>query len=92
MCSIKDINDERGIPIRGQEIVEICFASNLRILRQNKQMSQSELAEMVGVERQTVSKWENGINEPDFNTVVRLCRLFEISIEAFLTEPIEEKS
>lgn len=36
------------------------FAENLRLIRKEKNISQEELAEIIGVSRQAVSKWEQG--------------------------------
>ena len=39
------------------------FADNLKQLRKEKQLSQEELAEILDVSRQAVSKWEQGISQ-----------------------------
>lgn len=39
------------------------FAENLQTIRKNNQLSQEELAEMLGVSRQAVSKWELGVSQ-----------------------------
>ena len=38
------------------------FADNLQRIRKEKRLSQEELAEMLGVSRQAVSKWEQGVS------------------------------
>lgn len=38
------------------------FAENLQVIRKEKHLSQEELAEMLGVSRQAVSKWEQGVS------------------------------
>lgn len=38
------------------------FAENLQRIRKEKHLSQEELAEMLGVSRQAVSKWEQGVS------------------------------
>lgn len=38
------------------------FGKNLQILRKKNQLSQEGLAEMLGVSRQAVSKWEVGVS------------------------------
>ncbi len=38
------------------------FGENLKVLRNKKNISQEELAELVGVSRQSVSKWETSLH------------------------------
>ena len=54
-------------------------------LRKEKNLSQEEVAEKLNVTRQTVSKWETGQSTPDFDKILPLCELFEISTEELLT-------
>ncbi len=42
-------------------------------------MSQEQLAEKIGVTRQTISKWETDQSVPDFNKIEPLCDIFEIT-------------
>ena len=39
------------------------FAENLQRIRKEKQLSQEELAEILNVSRQAVSKWEQGVSQ-----------------------------
>ena len=41
------------------------FGDNLKQIRKSKNISQEELAERLGVSRQSVSKWETGENYPN---------------------------
>ena len=41
------------------------FAENLKQIRKEKNISQEKLAELLGVSRQAVSKWEQGIGYPE---------------------------
>lgn len=54
-------------------------------LRKEKNLSQEEVAEKLNVTRQTVSKWETNQSTPDFDKIIPLCELFEISTEELLT-------
>ena len=54
-------------------------------LRKDKNISQEELANVLDVSRQTISKWETGESMPDFNKIVPLCEYFEISSDELLT-------
>lgn len=48
--------------------------------------SQENLAERLGVSRQSVSKWESGAAQPELDKVVALSRLFGVSTDNLLTE------
>ena len=39
------------------------FSDNLKTIRKEKNLSQEELAELLGVSRQAVSKWESGVSQ-----------------------------
>jgi len=54
-------------------------------LRKAKNLSQEEVAEKLNVTRQTVSKWETNQSSPDFDKIVPLCELFEITTDELLT-------
>ncbi|MCI8347073.1 MAG: helix-turn-helix domain-containing protein [Bacilli bacterium] len=53
-------------------------------LRKQKGFSQEEVADQVGVTRQTVSKWEVGESKPDFDKIIPLCDLFSVTTEELL--------
>ena len=59
----------------------------IRDLRTRRGMSQSDLAEMVYVTRQAVSRWETGETNPDLDTLKQLSRLFDVSINTILGAP-----
>lgn len=54
-------------------------------LRKDKNLSQEEVANILKVTRQTVSKWELDQSLPDFDKIVPLCKLYEISTDELLT-------
>ena len=53
-------------------------------LRKSKGFSQEDIANKLNVSRQTISKWETNSSTPDFDKIVPLCQLFEISTDEFL--------
>lgn len=53
-------------------------------LRTNQQMNQEELAHLLYVSRQAVSRWEVGDAMPSIDNVVELSKIFDISIEELL--------
>ncbi|MDR1821420.1 MAG: helix-turn-helix domain-containing protein [Oscillospiraceae bacterium] len=57
------------------------FAENLMELRRAKGYSQEELGFLLGVTRQTVSKWETGQTTPELDKLIALSRLCGVSID-----------
>ncbi|MCI8351107.1 MAG: helix-turn-helix transcriptional regulator [Oscillospiraceae bacterium] len=63
------------------------FGTNLQFLRKmRRQMTQEELAEKMGVSRQTVSKWELDAVYPEMEKVVELCQLFSCTMDQLVRE------
>lgn len=60
------------------------FSSRLSMFRQNKNMTQEELAGRMGVTPQALSKWERGHSLPDILLLKELCRILEISADDLL--------
>ena len=54
-------------------------------LRKNKNLSQEELANILGVSRQTISKWETGESTPDFDKIIPLCEFYGITSDELLS-------
>ena len=61
------------------------FGNNIQNLRKFKNLSQEKLAEMVGVSRQSISKWECNEDYPSWNKIPILCRIFNCSIEDLIS-------
>lgn len=57
-------------------------------LRKKNNLSQEELAEKVGVARQTISKWEIGDTTPDINQVKIISKIFNISVDELVDNDI----
>lgn len=57
------------------------FSSQLKILRQAKNLSQEALAEQLFISRQAISKWENGDATPDLENLVKLAEIFKVSLD-----------
>ena len=55
------------------------IAVNLRYLRNRHGLSQEEVAEKIGVSRQSVAKWENGDSLPDILKCEALADLYGVS-------------
>ena len=61
-------------------------------LRRDKKLSQEEVAEKLNVTRQTVSKWETDQSVPDFDKIVPLCELYDITPNELFIELKQRKS
>ena len=67
-------------------------AERIKQLRKKKGISQSELAELIGVKTNTVSTWERGTRKPDFEALNLLSDYFEVSFEYILGSSDKEKA
>lgn len=64
------------------------FGDNLKSLRKLKKISQEQLAEKVGVSRQSVSKWETGEAYPEMSNILALCSIFHCNINDLVNEQL----
>lgn len=58
----------------------------LRNVRLQKSMNQEDLAEQLGVTRQTISSWETGKSYPDLVSIIKISDIFDISLDELLKE------
>ena len=66
------------------------LADKIMNLRKKCGWSQEELAEQLGISRQSVSKWESGMSIPDLEKIVKMSALFGVSTDYLLKDEIEE--
>lgn len=66
------------------------LASNLRFLRKQKGITQSDLAEQLDVQRTMISAYEDGRSEPKLTTLLKLCDILEVGLEELIEHPIEQ--
>lgn len=64
------------------------FSEKILSLRKSRGLTQEQLAEKLNVSRQSVSKWESGQAIPELETIVALCRVFDITTD-YLLKPSE---
>src|SRR5690606_18972193 len=65
---------------------------NLQLLRKRKQISQADLAEEIGVKRSSLSGYELGNSEPNFEILLRFSGFFKISIDKLLKTDLKRLS
>ena len=52
--------------------------------RMNKKLSQGDLAELLNVSRQSISKWENNTATPDLDKIVKMSEIFGVSLDELI--------
>lgn len=62
------------------------FGKKIYGLRVKEKLSQEEFAELFGVSRQAVQKWENGTSLPEISKVIEISKHFGISLDSLLLE------
>lgn len=80
--------------------MEITLGKRIALLRKEKELKQEELAEVLGISPQAVSKWKNDITCPDISLLPKLAKTLEVSVDELLSGkseptakmfPIEER-
>ncbi len=66
------------------------FGENLKNIRKLRKISQEDLAERLGVSRQSVSKWETGENYPSMTNIMCLCTIFKCNINEIVHEDMTD--
>ena len=67
-------------------IIKKSLGEVIKNYRTKNKMTQEFVAEAVGVSRQSVSKWEQGITDPSTSNLFALAKLFNVSVEEILKE------
>lgn len=60
------------------------LSDNLISLRRMKKMTQEDLADKLGVSRQTISKWETGDSVPDMEMGMKLADILQVSLDELM--------
>lgn len=61
-------------------------ADRIKMLRENRGLTQTELAKHLGITRSSVNAWELGISVPSTQYIVELAHLFKVSTDYLLGE------
>ncbi|MBR6802067.1 MAG: helix-turn-helix domain-containing protein [Eubacteriaceae bacterium] len=64
------------------------FATKLKTLRLTAKMNQSDLAEILHVERSTVSRWESGTSMPAVSMIERIAEVFDVRIDYLMGKEV----
>lgn len=81
--------NETHVSVRRMDMI---LADKIILLRKRKGWSQEELAEQLGVTRQSVSKWEGAQSVPDIPKIIQMSELFGVTTDYLLKDEIEENN
>lgn len=65
------------------------FASKIKELRKNQNLTQQDLADILKVSRSSISKWETKASYPDITTLVQISDHFSVSLDYLLKGDVE---
>lgn len=57
------------------------LGDRIRELRKNKRMTQEEFGKALGVASNTISYWESNKKKPDYDTIIKIAKLFNVSTD-----------
>ena len=68
----------------------MAFSDNLQFLRTRQGQTQEQLAEILEVSRQSVSKWESAQSYPEMDTLLRICELYSVNLDTLMRGSVED--
>ena len=68
------------------------IGSIIKGLRREKNITQEQLAEYLGITSRAISQWECDRTAPDISQIPALCHIFDVSADALLGIDIEKKN
>ena len=68
------------------------LGEKLSKLRKEYNYTQEQLADILGVSRQSISKWESDIAYPETEKLIELGKIFECSMDYLLKDEVAEKT
>ena len=66
------------------------FSENLKKIRKDNNLSQEQLADLLNVSRQAISKWESSTAYPEMEKIILICKKFNVNIDDLLNKDIKE--
>lgn len=69
--------------------MDIRLGTTIKYYRKKKGMTHQNVADLLGMQRQSFCNWENNKREPNINMIHKLCSVFEITMEEFFRKVTE---
>lgn len=67
------------------------FHENLRSIRENREISQQQMAELIGIPVTTYRNYENTMREPSFDVLIKIAQVLKTSVDELLGIKNNEK-
>lgn len=67
------------------EVMNMDLSQRLQELRKKEGYSQEQVAEMLGLSRQAISKWESGQGKPEIDNIIKLTEIYHVSADYILS-------
>ena len=68
------------------------IGENIQLFRKGKSITQEGLAEIIGVSRQTIAKWESGESAPDLEMAEKLSQALDVPLDELVKAPLSDLS
>ncbi len=62
------------------------FNEKLKAARKQNGLSQAALGKLLGIQTQTIGRWETGKSKPNLETVNKLCEILDVTLHYFISE------
>lgn len=86
MFDDSDLYSEYGIPVDVEDLMtDYAIRPNIKKLRKARNLSQKELARILGVAQSTLSSWESGTNAMDVYSLIKLAYVLRVSFEELMS-------
>lgn len=75
-----------------RKVISMSFRANLIHLRAANNMTQEQLAMLLGVSRQSVTKWESEKSYPEMDKLLKMCQIFDCTLDDLVQGDLSSKS
>ena len=70
----------------------ISYAKTLKILRTSHKLTQNDIAQILGIDRSTYAYYEKGATKPDFECILKLCKMYKINLDDIATMFLKDEN
>lgn len=74
-----------------QHEIRLQFSKNIKTLRINRGLTQEQYAHLIDANKRNMGSWEENICLPSVETLVKICKLEELTLDDVLTKEVKGK-